>query len=267
MRSERLRTRTGISSLLFGMFGNGAEIPSLSSSARWLIDIHFNTKLGRGWGQWLPAIGKKQNNLSLVNPMCYGNQVWPLMWVQRGDRIWHSSCHKHISALQCFGKPGTSDTELMVQLWALTSSAGSSFCSSVVGGDGEACQSHSMYLPHAKKLFPNVWVAATTSSCHIFQTSSSLMCLCFILQALWWDCRVEITASNIRGTLCSSVGEAGFPGTCSVFLFNLYSRRLSSWCIPVCLTNSFSSSVLLSSPSNKSLLSSCFLNAEEPFFT
>lgn len=58
-----------------------------------------------------------------------------------------------------------------------------------------------------------------------------------------------------------------FPGTSSVFLFNLCSNRLLSSCIPVCLTNFFPFSVLLSSLCNAGIQSCCFLNAAGAFFT
>lgn len=113
---------------------------------------------------------------------------------------------------------------------------------------------HHFLMPDIPNKFPHLYVCAFHfASIMVYSENVKLKSL-------------PSTASNIRGPLCAWDREAGFPGSCPTFFFCLYSNRLASLCIPVCLMNYFPLSVLLSSLSNKSVLSHCLLNAAEAFF-
>lgn len=192
MRNERLKTRTGALQPSFWNVCKGyrAEILSSSSSAKWLIKIHLYTKLGGVWdSDFQQQVRSKRT------------QLW---WIQSAVGITYGQWCKPREGRE-YGIPvATSTSQLCSALGSQALLALNLLCScgpppavlvhlvlAAVGCDGEEGQSHSMYLPHAKKLFPNIWVASTTSSCHIFQTSSSPVCLCFTLQALWYTLQIS----------------------------------------------------------------------------
>lgn len=138
-----------------------------------------------------------------------------------------------------------------------------------------------MYLPHTKELFPTVWVAITTSSCQILQTSSSFVYLCVSFckhDDMLLKCNTEIITihhfKNGRTCSCfiwgSNLSSKLFPFVLQFLQWWVSSQNflvlISSVCVPVYLPNYLPSSLLLSSPGNSNMLLNSLLNGTEAFF-
>lgn len=235
-----------------------------------MTDINtLGYKAGRGWGQWLPAMGKKQNNPSVVNAICYRDQVWPLMWVQREGREYGIAAATSMSEFcralgsqelgiwnlwHSCGPPAAVLVHLVVALLlgVMGKHAKVTLCTYHMPKNCFPMFGWPPPHPHARssKLVSHLRVCV--SFCKHYNTETVILKPLHPISEDPFVLQVEKQASQEHLLF--------FYLIFTVIDFHLYAFLFA-------LQNVFPLLCFLSSPSNKSVLTSCFLNAAEAFFT